>query len=70
MYRRAVDAIETELREAQAAVEAIRAARVRRQKAVQAAISAGWTKYRIAQTLGVSAPTVDSILDATKTTTP
>ena len=58
------DDIERELRDAQAAVVAARAARLRRKAAVAAAQQAGWSKYRIAATLGVKAPTVDSIIKA------
>jgi hypothetical protein len=57
-------ALERDLREAQAAVIAAREARLRRQEAVTAARAAGWSKYRIAEVLGVKAPTVDSILKA------
>lgn len=56
--------IERELRDSQADVLAARAARLRRQAAVAAAQQAGWSKYRIAATLGVKAPTVDSIIKA------
>jgi DNA-binding NarL/FixJ family response regulator len=54
--------IERELTEAQAAVKAAREARLRRQRAVMKAVSAGWTKYRIAAVLDVKGPTVDSII--------
>jgi DNA-directed RNA polymerase specialized sigma24 family protein len=57
-------AIETELVAAQAAVDSAKQARIRRQEAVVAARDAGWSKYRIAQVLGVKGPTVDSILKA------
>jgi DNA-directed RNA polymerase specialized sigma24 family protein len=57
-------AVESELRAAQAAVISAREARLRRQAAVLAARGAGWSKYRIADVLGVKAPTVDSILKA------
>ncbi len=58
------DTIAAELRASQAAVLTIDAIRRRRQAAVRAALSAGWTKYRIAAELGVAAPTVDSIIKA------
>jgi DNA-directed RNA polymerase specialized sigma24 family protein len=54
--------IERELTEAQADVVKARAAPARRRKAVAAARDAGWSKYRIAATLGVKGPTVDSII--------
>lgn len=57
------DAIERDLREAQANVLAIERVRVARQAAVRRAIEAGWTKYRIAKTMGVGRPTVDSIIE-------
>jgi hypothetical protein len=57
-------AIEAELVAAQAAVDSAKQARIRRQDAVVAARAAGWSKYRIAATLGVKGPTVDSILKA------
>ncbi|HEY1701223.1 MAG TPA: helix-turn-helix domain-containing protein [Trebonia sp.] len=60
------DDLERELREAQAAVAAAQEARLRRQKAVTAAREAGMSKYKIAEILGVKAPTVDSILKAAK----
>lgn len=69
MYHESVedpDDIERELIEAQAGVKAARAATLRRQAAVSAALAAGWTKYRIAKVLGVNAPTVDSIIEAVK----
>jgi DNA-binding NarL/FixJ family response regulator len=58
----APDPIERQLVDAQAAIEAAREATRVRQQAVRAALDAGWTKYRIAKTLGVNAPTVDSII--------
>lgn len=57
-------AIEAELVAAQAAVDSAKQARIRRQDAVVAARTAGWSKYRIAAVLGVKGPTVDSILKA------
>jgi DNA-directed RNA polymerase specialized sigma24 family protein len=50
------------LTEAQAAVVMAREAPVQRRKAVMLAREAGWSKYRIAATLGVKGPTVDSII--------
>jgi DNA-directed RNA polymerase specialized sigma24 family protein len=58
------DALERELREAQADFARLTAARLRRQAAVTQAKYAGWSKYRIAAVLGVERPTVDSILKA------
>lgn len=57
-------AIEKELVAAQAALDAALQARLRRQEAVMAARAANWSKYRIANVLGVKAPTVDSIIKA------
>ena len=54
--------IERELAEAQADVIKAREAPARRRKAVMLARDAGWSKYRIAATLGVKGPTVDSII--------
>ena len=54
--------IERELAEAQADIVRARAAPVRRRKAVMLARAAGWSKYKIAATLGVKGPTVDSII--------
>lgn len=51
--------IEDELAQAQAAVLE---APLRRQRAVMAARAAGWSKYKIAATLGVKEPTVTSII--------
>jgi DNA-binding NarL/FixJ family response regulator len=62
--------IERKLTETQAAVIAARKARVDRQEAVMEALAAGWSKYRIAATLGVKAPTVDSIIAAAERDTP
>jgi DNA-binding NarL/FixJ family response regulator len=59
-------AIEQELAEAQAAVEAVKEARIRRQNAVMRALELGLTKYRIAAVLGVRGPTVDSIISTAK----
>ena len=54
--------IERELTEAQADVIKAREATDRRRKAVMLARDAGWSKYKIAATLGVKGPTVDSII--------
>lgn len=54
--------IERELTEAQADVIKARQAPARRRRAVVLARDAGWSKYRIAATLGVKGPTVDSII--------
>ena len=54
--------IERELAEAQADVIKAREAPARRRKAVMLAREHGWSKYRIAATLGVKGPTVDSII--------
>jgi DNA-directed RNA polymerase specialized sigma24 family protein len=54
--------IERELTEAQADVIKAREAPDRRRKAVMLARDAGWSKYKIAATLGVKGPTVDSII--------
>jgi hypothetical protein len=54
--------IEHDLIEAQAAVDTARQARFQRQEAVMKARAAGWSKYKIAATLGVKGPTVDSII--------
>lgn len=54
--------IARELAEAQAAIISARAATARRRAAVVRARDAGWSKYRIAQVLGVGGPTVDSII--------
>jgi DNA-directed RNA polymerase specialized sigma24 family protein len=56
--------IERELTEAQADVVKAREASVRRRKAVMLARDAGWSKYKIAATLGVKGPTVDSIISS------
>ena len=53
--------ITRELTEAQADVTE---APLRRRKAVMLARAAGWSKYKIAATLGVKGPTVDSIIYA------
>lgn len=57
-------AIEHELTEAQADVIKARKAPARRRRAVMLARENGWSKYRIAATLGVKGPTVDSIIAA------
>jgi DNA-directed RNA polymerase specialized sigma24 family protein len=59
-------AIERELIAAQAEVKKAREAPLRRRKAVMAARDAGWSKYKIAATLGVKGPTVDSIIASAK----
>lgn len=56
--------IERELTEAQADVVKARKAPARRRRAVMLARSAGWSKYKIAATLGVKGPTVDSIIES------
>lgn len=56
--------IERELTEAQADVVKARETADRRRKAVMLARAAGWSKYRIAATLGVKGPTVDSIISS------
>ncbi|HET9889679.1 MAG TPA: hypothetical protein VFQ42_04185 [Mycobacterium sp.] len=57
--------IERELVESQAEVAEIATrVRLRRQRAVMAARAAGWSKYRIAKTLGVATATIDSIIAA------
>lgn len=63
-HRMDESAIERELVEAQADIVKARAAPVRRRKAVMAARDAGWSKYKIAATLGVKGPTVDSIIES------
>jgi DNA-directed RNA polymerase specialized sigma24 family protein len=55
-------AIERELTEAQADVIKAREATIRRRRAVMLARENGWSKYKIAATLGVKGPTVDSII--------
>jgi DNA-directed RNA polymerase specialized sigma24 family protein len=60
------DDIERELTESQAAFAAISEARLRRQRAVVAARAAGWSKYKIAATMGIKGPTVDSIIKSAK----
>lgn len=58
------DEIERELVESQEAFAAFAEIRARRQRAVMAAREAKWSKYKIAATMGVKGPTVDSIIDA------
>ena len=58
--------IERELTEAQADVVKAREAPARRRGAVMLAREHGWSKYRIAATLGVKGPTVDSIIASAK----
>jgi DNA-directed RNA polymerase specialized sigma24 family protein len=54
--------IERRLTDAQAAVIKARDATIKRREAVMAARGAGWSKYKIAATLGVKGTTVDSII--------
>ena len=54
--------IERELTEAQADMVKAREASARRRRAVILARERGWSKYKIAATLGVKGPTVDSII--------
>ena len=56
--------IERALTEAQAAVVKAREAPAQRRRAVMFAREYGWSKYRIAATLGVKGPTVDSIIES------
>jgi DNA-directed RNA polymerase specialized sigma24 family protein len=56
--------ITRELTEAQADVIKAREAPARRRRAVVLAREHGWSKYRIANTLGVKGSTVDSIIEA------
>lgn len=56
--------IERELTDAQAAVTKAREAPARRREAVMLAREHGWSKYRIAATLGVKGPTVDAIIES------
>lgn len=58
------DEIRRELTEAQADVTKAREAPARRRKAVMLAKDAGWSKYKIAATLGVKGPTVDAIIES------
>lgn len=58
--------IKRELTEAQAAVEQARNAPRLRRAAVMRARDAGWSKYKIAATLGVKGPTVDAIISSAK----
>lgn len=62
--RRPIAEIEQRLKDAQAAMATAEAIRRERQEAVAEALAAGWTKYKIAATLGVRGPTVDSIVKA------
>ena len=64
---RAVDDTEIarELSEAQAEFDQeTRRVRLRRQAAVKQAREAGWSKYKIAATMGIKGPTVDSIISS------
>lgn len=57
--------IARELSEAQAEFDQeTRRVRLRRQTAVKRAREAGWSKYRIAATMGIKGPTVDSIISS------
>jgi DNA-binding NarL/FixJ family response regulator len=56
--------IERRLVDAQAAVVEAQKATTQRQEAVTAALAAGWSKYKIAATLGVKESTVRSIITA------
>lgn len=58
-------ALAAELRDTQQALtEGTLRLRLERQQAVMKARAAGWSKYKIAATLGVKGPTVDSIISA------
>lgn len=52
------------LTEAQDAVVKAREATLQRREAVMLAREHGWSKYKIAATLGVKGPTVDSIIES------
>ena len=56
--------IERALTDAQAAVVKAREAPAQRRRAVMLAREHGWSKYKIAATLGVKGPTVDSIISS------
>lgn len=57
--------IERELIEAQAEVTEIATqARLRRQRAVMAALDAGWKPYRIARVMGIAGGTLNAIITA------
>jgi DNA-binding NarL/FixJ family response regulator len=59
------DAIRQRLTRAQETfAEGTRRLRAERQQAVMEALGAGWTKYKIAATMGVRGPTLDSIIEA------
>ena len=59
------DAIRQRLARAQKAfADGTRKLRAERQQAVKEALGAGWTKYKIAATMGVRGPTLDSIIKA------
>ena len=56
--------IKRALTDAQEAVVKAREAPAQRRKAVMLAREYGWTKYKIAATLGVKGPTVDAIIES------
>lgn len=57
--------IERELVASQAEVTEIATqARLRRQRAVLAALDAGWSRYRIAQVMGIASGTLNAIIAA------
>ena len=59
------DDIERRLAETQEAFKAgTRELRLKRQQAVMEALAAGLSKYRIAATMRIKGPTVDSIIEA------
>jgi DNA-directed RNA polymerase specialized sigma24 family protein len=67
MSEESADDIGRELADAQADFKAeTQRVRQRRQAAVVRARQAEWSKYKIAATMGVNAPTVDSIIKTAK----
>jgi DNA-binding NarL/FixJ family response regulator len=59
------DAVRQRLDDAQRTfAEGTRRLRAERQQAVMEALNAGWTKYKIAATMGIKGPTLDSIITA------
>jgi hypothetical protein len=56
--------IQRELIESHAAVKAAEEARARRQKAVVAALDAGWSRYKIGKVLGMGDNNVLAIMKA------
>jgi len=56
--------IERRLKDSQERIIEAREATTERREAVMLARRAGWSKYRIAATLGVKGPTVDSIIES------